>query len=163
MHTPVVATSDADARIMVLRDFDKDSWTLRFHTDVRAPKAKAVEEDNRVGVLFYDREGKVQIRCRGLARLESEGETAQRAWEQSDTYARRCYLGAPPGHSRAAPTSGLPDCIEGERPTEYELEPARQNFAVLLVEVASADWYHLAHGGHRRAIFENGEGRWLTP
>ena len=41
MHTPVVATADADARIMVLRDFNPDGWVLRFHPDTRSPKASA--------------------------------------------------------------------------------------------------------------------------
>ena len=163
MHTPVVATADADARIMVLRKFDASDWTLRFHTDARAPKAAVIGDEAPVGVLFYDTEEKTQIRCRGKARIEGDTDLAQEAWEASDAYARRCYLGAPPGEERGEPSSGLPDWVEGERPTEKQLAPARQNFAVLLVKLESVDWYYLSNDGHRRAVFENGEGRWLTP
>ena len=163
MHTPVVATADADARIMVLREFDEKHWTLRFHTDARAPKTKILRESDRVGVLFFDKDQKVQIRCRGRARIEAMSDRAQAAWEESDAYARRCYLGAAPGEIRDAPSSGLPDWAEGERPTEEQLAPARANFAVLIVSLESVDWYHLSNRGHRRAIFAGGQGRWLTP
>lgn len=163
MHTPVVATADADARIMVLREFDAENWTLRFHTDARAPKAAVIGSGSPLGVLFYDREEKVQIRCRGRGRIETGNACAQTAWNESDTFARRCYLGEPPGEASNAPTSGLPDWIEGKRPTEEQLVPARENFAVLMVEIDSADWYFLSNDGHRRAVFENGRGRWLTP
>lgn len=163
MHTPVVATADADARIMVLREFDAKDWILRFHTDGRAPKVGVIGEKAAVGVLFYDKDEKVQIRCRGTARIESDTPRARAAWRQSDAYARRCYLGAPPGEERDEPSSGLPHWVEGERPTEEQLEPARENFAVLMVDIGSIDWYHLSNDGHRRAVFENGKGRWLTP
>ena len=162
-HCPVVATADADARVMVLRAFDEDGWTLRFHTDSRAPKVAVIGESAPVGVLFYDKDEKTQIRCRGTARIESGTPLAQEAWEASDAYARRCYLGAPPGEERGEPSSGLPDWVEGQRPTEEQLEPARGNFAVLMVKLDSVDWYHLSSDGHRRAVFEGGEGRWLTP
>ncbi|MBX7456857.1 pyridoxamine 5'-phosphate oxidase family protein [Qipengyuania sp. 1NDH17] len=163
MHTPVIATADADARIMVLRAFDERDWTLRFHTDARSPKSGVIGEEGQVGVLFYDRDEKVQIRCRGTGRIESASQRAQAAWESSDAYARRCYLGAAPGEESDRPSSGLPEWAEGERPTEEQLAPARANFAVLMVTLASVDWYHLSNDGHRRAVFENGKGRWLTP
>ena len=35
LHTPVVGTSDGDLRVMVLRHFDHDTMTLRFHTDAQ--------------------------------------------------------------------------------------------------------------------------------
>ena len=72
MHSPVVATADADARVMVLRAFDADSWLLRFHTDVRSPKVAVIEADPRIGVLAYDRQAKIQLRLRGTGRIERE-------------------------------------------------------------------------------------------
>lgn len=163
MHTPVVATADADARVMVLREFDADNWRLRFHTDARAPKSENIADGSPVGVLFYDREAKIQIRCRGTGRIEGAGPIADRAWQESTPFARRCYLGAAPGETRQEPSSGLPEWIEGKQPDEEQLAPARQNFAVLIIEIQSADWYFLTNEGHRRALFEAGEGRWLTP
>ena len=163
MHTPVVVTADADARIMVLRDFDADSWTLRFHTDVRSAKVAAIGEGAPMAVLAYDPEAKVQIRLRGRGRIESDTPLADRAWAASSNFARRCYLGASPGEPREEPSSGLPDWAEGEEPSDEQLVPARANFAVLLVEVTEADWYWLSHEGHRRALVRPDEARWITP
>ena len=167
MHTPVVATVDgegrADARVMVLRAFDAEAMTLRFHTDARAPKCAAVEAGGSVAVLFYDRQAKLQLRCRGEGRIERDTQAADAAWEESTTFARRCYLGEGPGAVSDAPTSGLPDWAEGIQPSEAQVAPAREHFAILLVDLHEIDWFSLSNDGHRRALFVNGEGRWIAP
>lgn len=168
MHSPAIITSDVDARVMVLREFDEGAWTLRFHTDTRAPKVGVVEADPRVAVLFYDQPAKVQIRVRGTAEILRDAPVTQAAWEKSDNFARRCYLGDRPGASSDAPTSGLPAEFEGVEPDDEQLIPARQNFAVLLVTLTELDWFFLAHTGHVRAQFARGtggdwEGRWVSP
>lgn len=169
MHAPTVVTSDVDARIMVLREFDSEAWTLRFHTDARAPKVAAIEADPRIGVLFYDKSAKVQIRARGTGRILRDGAVTEKAWATSDNFARRCYLGEGPGAVSDVPTSGLPPEFEGPEPTDDQLVPARPNFAVLLVEITSVDWFYLAYTGHMRAQFERGDGggdwqgRWVSP
>ncbi len=163
MHTPVVATQDADVRIMVLRAFEPDSWTLRFHTDARAPKIGLLDDGAAVGVLFYDAQEKVQIRCKGTARIESDSELAEDAWSASSAFARRCYLGQPPGEQSDGPASGLPANLEGVKPDEDTLVGARKNFAILLVQIETADWYSLEHTGHRRALLTRERAHWLTP
>lgn len=168
LHTPAVVSADVDARIMVLRDFDSAAFTLRFHTDIRAPKADAFEADPRAAVLFYDKGAKIQIRARGTASVLADAPVTDRAWENGTNFARRCYLGDGPGTPSDAPTSGLPSEFEGVEPSEEQLVTARPNFAVLMVEIASLDWLYLAHTGHVRAGFErdaNGawKGRWLSP
>lgn len=164
MHTPVVATSDGNLRVMVLRDFDPENWTLRFHTDSRSPKVSAIGAGSPVGVLLYDQPGKLQIRCTGTGRIERDGPVADKAWASSDNFARRCYLGEAPGEPSDIPTSGLPQRFEGIKPSDEQIAPARDNFAVLLVEIERADWFSLDQAGHRRAIISrNGEGRWVAP
>jgi pyridoxine/pyridoxamine 5'-phosphate oxidase len=167
MHTPVVATADADARVMVLRAFDPGSMTLRFHTDSRAPKAKVIGEGAPVGVLFYDREAKLQIRTRGTGRIVRHGPEVDGSWLQSTNFARRCYLGEGPGSEASGPSSGLPPEFEGVEPDDAQLIPARDNFALLLATLDELDWFTLAHTGHRRARFrregEGWQGRWVTP
>lgn len=165
MHTAAVATTDADARVMVLRAFDRVGWQLRFHTDARSPKCEVIAGDAPVGVLFYDREAKIQIRCRGRGRVETDTALADKAWSESTNFARRCYLGEGPGAVSDTPTSGLPAWAEGVEPEEVQLLPARENFAILLVKLEQADWFSLAHTGHRRAVIQlaSGEGRWVSP
>ncbi len=163
MHTPVVATGDADARVMVLRHFDAEGWMLRFHTDARSPKVKVIEADPRIAVLAYDKPNKVQLRLRGVARIEREGAAVDAAWAQSTNFARRCYLGEGPGASSDTPTSGLPEQFEGVEPDDAAVAPARENFAILLVEMEEADWFSLAHTGHRRALLTRESGQWIAP
>ena len=169
MHIPAVVTSDVDARTMVLREFNADDWSLRFHTDIRAPKVSVVEADSRMAVLFYDKAEKVQIRVRGTGHVLREGSVVEQAWEESDNYARRWYLGEGPGAVSQTSTSGLPAEFEGVEPTDAQLFPARPNFAVLRVDLHELDWFYLAHTGHVRARFvrecedEQWQGSWVAP
>ena len=168
MHVPAVITSDVDARTMVLREFNSGDWTLRFHTDTRAPKVAAIEADPRMAVLFYDKGAKIQIRVRGRGRVLADDPKTQEAWDNGTNFARRCYLGDGPGAPSAGPTSGLPAELEGHEPTDEQLVPARENFAILMVDLEELDWLYLAHTGHVRAQFTRGdsgdwEGRWVSP
>ncbi|WP_284124880.1 PNPOx family protein [Parerythrobacter aestuarii] len=163
MHTPVVATADADLRVMVLRAFDADSMTLRFHTDIRAPKAQLIGSGSPVGVLFYDKGAKIQVRTRGRGRIEQNGPVVDAAWAQNTNFARRCYLGDGPGAASDTATSGLPSGLEGVQPSDEQVLPARENFAVLLVQVEHCDWLYLAHTGHMRAQFDGQDARWVAP
>ncbi|MEO1221031.1 MAG: pyridoxamine 5'-phosphate oxidase family protein [Pseudomonadota bacterium] len=168
MHVPAVVTSDVDARGMVLREFNSSDWFLRFHTDTRAPKVTAIEADPRMAVLFYDKGSKIQIRVKGKGRILRDDPITQTAWDQGTNFARRCYLGDGPGALSELPTSGLPSELEGHEPTDEQLIPARDNFAILMVELAELDWLYLAHTGHVRAQFVRGDdgdwqGRWVSP
>lgn len=171
LHTPVIVTSDVDARVMVLRAFDASAWTLRLHTDARAPKAAAVAADPRIAVLFYDKGAKIQIRARGAGEILRAGAEVDAAWNASTNFARRCYLGEGPGAGSDGPTSGLPPEFEGVEPDEAQLVPARENFALLKITLTALDWLYLAHTGHVRAQFSRAqpggtalwEGRWVSP
>ena len=170
MHTPVIGTADGDLRVMVLRACDSDLAALRLHTDARSPKAALVTQRPEVALLAYDPAAKIQIRARGLGRIEREGPVADAAWAAATAFARRCYLtSAGPGSEADGPLSGLPPELEGIRPTEEQLLPARENFAVLLITLTELDWLYLAHNGHRRAKFSRGDagrpwqGTWVVP
>ncbi len=172
MHTPAVVTSDVDARAMVLREFDSNAFTLRFHTDTRAPKVAAIEADPRMAVLFYDKSAKIQIRVGGTGEILRNASVTQTAWDNGSNFARRCYMGDGPGELSDTPTSGLPAELEGTEPSDEQLVPARANFAVLRISLTRLDWLYLAHTGHVRAQFsplETGaeqrdwQGRWVSP
>ncbi len=167
MHAPVVVTGDVDARIMVLRAFDSNAWTLRFHTDTRAPKVAAIDADPRMAVLFYDKAAKLQIRVRGHGAVLRNGAEADAAWQASANFARRCYLGDGPGAVSDQPTSGLPAAFEGVEPTDEQTIPARPNFGIVKIRLETLDWFYLKHTGHVRAQFDRDgdewQGRWLSP
>jgi pyridoxamine 5'-phosphate oxidase len=164
-HHPVVATIDAHGRpsqrVMILRAADRATATLRFHTDSRSPKVGEVTDGAAAHVLVYAPEAKIQLRLSGTARVETDSAAADDAWRASTTFARRCYMAqAAPGTASAEPTSGLPHWIEGEQPTESQVTPARENFAILLFNIHQIDWLYLANSGHRRAVFTSDSTRW---
>lgn len=170
MHVPVVGTPDGDLRMMVLRACDAGIGLLRFHTDARSPKALTIGANGMASVLAFDPEAKIQLRVKGPARIESTGPVADAAWAAASEYARRCYLAlGAPGSPTDQPRSGLPEEVEGIRPSEEQLLPARENFAVLLVQPTALDWLYLAHDGHRRAQFarsgpgQDWQGTWVIP
>ncbi len=171
MHTPVVASVDADglpqARVMVLRAADAAAATLRFHTDARSPKVAELA-GRPVSVLAYDPAAAVQLRLSGIAAVLGDDPVADVAWAASTPFARRCYLAeAAPGTAAPEPTSGLSAAIEGRKPSLDDLAPARPNFAVVVVTVTRIDWLHLAQGGHRRALLTRQDpgwqGQWRVP
>lgn len=167
MHTPVIATADADARVMVLRAFEPETWALRLHTDARSPKCSILGEGAPAGALFYDQPAKVQIRARGIGRIETDTPLVDAAWAESTNFAKRCYLGEGPGAVSDVPTSGLPNWAEGIQPTDAQVAPAREHFAILMIELQELDWFYLANSGHIRAQFsrtsEAWQGRWVAP
>jgi pyridoxamine 5'-phosphate oxidase len=127
-----------------------------------------VLDGGAVSVLAYHPGAAVQLRLAGRARVQTTGVEVDRIWAQSTPFARRCYLvEAAPGAALAGPGSGLPTAIEGTKPSEADLVPARANFALVLIDIVAIDWLHLAASGHRRAHFtrDSGqwEGHWLVP
>ena len=168
MHNPVVANCDLEGapsqRVMALRAFDADAMTLRFHTDIRAAKVAQIGTGAAVSVLFYDPEARLQFRCSGQGRIIADGEAVNRAWNAASLFARRCYLADPaPGSLVDAPISGLPEHLEGVKPDAEQAAPGRRNFSVLLVKIERIEWLHLAHSGHRRALFDGDNATWLVP
>lgn len=172
LHTLTVATLDfdglPDARVMILRDANPTTRSLRFHTDARSPKAQAVGTELPTTVLAYHPTAKVQLRLRGAAQIKTIGPEVDAAWHAATLLSKRCYLGpAGPGDLAPEPSSGLPVHLEGRVPSPQEADAGRQNFALLLVTVTELDWLYLAHFGHRRAVFtyrhHQRSGEWRIP
>lgn len=172
-HSPVVATVDADGapsqRVMILRDVDWAMRTLRFHTDVRSSKVSEAD-GSPTSVLFYEPDAKTQVRLGGIGHIEQASPVADKAWDSSTLFARRCYMAEiAPGTAVDGPVSGLPNWIEGKQPSAEQIGPARENFAVLIVHFDKIEWLYLANSGHRRARWNwDGEaedwlGSWLVP
>lgn len=173
-HAPVVGTVDEQGapqlRVMILRDVCRDTRTLRFNTDARSKKITQMRVNGTTSILIYDAAAKVQIRLSGQAQVIVNGDVADTAWSQSTPFARRCYMAeASPGSEVSAPSSGLPEWMEGRQPNEDQLLDARLNFATLLFKAERVEWLYLANVGHRRARWtwddqrNLWDGRWLIP
>ena len=173
-HCPTVATLDANGlpsqRVMILRHVNWAARKLRFHTDARSTKTLTLSERNAASVLFYLPEAKIQLRLNGTISVTTIGDEVDQAWNNATLFARRAYMATTaPGTVAEEPVSGLPAFIEGRQPTEEDIAPARENFALLHVEFDTVEWLYLANSGHRRARWRwdvdaaNWKGRWLIP
>ena len=83
LHTPTVASLDESGapslRTVVLRGFDADARSLRFHTDRRSDKARGIARDGRGMMHFYDPALHVKRRLAGHAMLHLDDASADAA------------------------------------------------------------------------------------
>lgn len=173
-HHPVVASIGSDGtprqRVMILRALDWQNRRLRFHTDYRTTKVEEYSDNAAASVLVYEPDAKIQLRLTGTANILNQGQAVDTAWAEATLFARRCYLANQrPGAVSERPISGLPEWVEGRAPSDEELAPARENFAILFFEFHQIEWLYLANSGHRRARWNwnsassSWEGCWLVP
>lgn len=166
-HRPVVATMNGNGhprlRTVVLRGFEGKPPSLRFHTDLRAPKVLDLRAQPQVAALFYDAEAKIQIRLEGWATVHGRDAVGDAAWASAKAMSRQCYGIRPaPGDPIAAGGAyALPEA------TEEATAAGRENFGAVVIDIANLEWLYLASQGHRRAYFDwtadGWTGRWLTP
>ena len=161
-HTPTLASlDDAGApslRTIVLRGFDAETRTLRFHTDRRSDKARGIARDPRVMMHFYDAAPHVQMRVAGKAVLHLDNAVADAAWEGSQRSSRMCYA--------ALEASGAVVPAPPAAPQDTEI--GRPHFAAVVIGFDRLEWLWLAAAGHQRARFiwdETGKltADWIAP
>lgn len=164
-HTPALVSLGLDgwpkARTVVLRSVDRETATLRCHTDLRSPKVAELRDNPKVAVLAYDAGQKLQVRLQGIAGIDTNGEIADGAWASSTLWARRCYA-APlaPGTRTDAPCGNLTEALTDRQPTHEEAEGGRGNFATITVEIQRIDWLYLLAAGHRRGLHGRDGDQW---
>lgn len=160
-----VSEHGPEARYVVLRRADAERGVLSFHTDIRSPKCEQLSRNARASWCFLG-EGE-QLRCAGHATVHMGGQVVDEAWQRTGAFGRRCYLAeGAPGAQLDSPGSGLSDDLLARPPSLEAGEPGRAHFAVVEFSLERIDWLHLAHSGHRRAVFERSDGwrgRWVQP
>lgn len=168
-HVPTVATLDEhglpELRTMVLRAAEPERRLLRFHTDRRSAKIAQVARRPSGAIHIYDKPSGIQLRLAASLSIEMDGDEVEAAWAASRSFSRICYrVTEAPGREVEHP-----DAVAFDHDAADE---GRGQFCILLARVHRIEWLHLAHAGHRRAVFElNDEdaavaewtGRWLVP
>ena len=147
-------------RTVVLRQTDRQTQAVFFHSDRRADKTGQIEAQPRVSCLFYDDRSRIQLRLQGTATVFMNDATADEHWNKLPVSSRKSYFSLlTPGSVQAEPTDGLPENLQNRvLPTPAQSEAGRANFAVIRVQITFMDWLWLGENGHRRAQFayENG-------
>ncbi|MDE2370959.1 MAG: pyridoxamine 5'-phosphate oxidase family protein [Burkholderiales bacterium] len=142
----------ADARSVVLREFDAGARELSIYTDARSPKVQELAADPRATLVLWSPTLGWQLRLKLRVRVETAGLTVSSRWALLKmTPGAQDYLSPlPPG--TALQTSLRPP----ERGT-------REHFAIMIARIEAVDWLELRDEGQRRACFGAGPGGWLAP
>ena len=164
-HIINIATVAADGtpriRSVVLRGFDKTTRTLRFHTDMRSPKAAEIAATASLSAHVYSKDEKIQLRMLCRATIHHDNAVAREAWRATRMMSRECYSQREgPGAVVATPESVAFEDSEN-------LEGAYVNFAAVLCKIEMLEWLYLSAARHRRARFDWRDGTptqvWLAP
>jgi len=145
------------ARVLALRASDRAARRLVFHTDARSDKLRDITAEERVAVLFFDRDDAVQARFDGVCRIHHADPVAAAAWREVSALRRTaCAVEAEPGSPLDEPQRF--DALR----TLPDVEDAFTNFAVLEVEADAIDWLWLGPQDMRRARFAWIGGHWSS-
>jgi pyridoxamine 5'-phosphate oxidase len=141
-----------EARMVVLRDCDRDARRLLVYTDARSAKARQAERRPQGVIVVWSASLGWQLRLNVALTLHTSGLQVSSRWAQlkltpsAQDYMAPLPPGTPLGDAKAAP----------ER-------DSRGHFAVLECQVHSTDWLELHREGHRRARFDAEGARWIAP
>jgi pyridoxamine 5'-phosphate oxidase len=153
-HAGVLATihnSLPELRTVILRKVDPVSKRLFFHTDIRSPKIKQLEQQPQMSWLFYAADQRIQLRLAARASIHKDDAVATEAWEQARLSSRLAYTSS----SAAGTILPAPELIDlNQKEVAPELMAmAWENFCVIETVVSTMDWTFLHHTGNRRALF----------
>jgi hypothetical protein len=152
----VLATVDgdaADARSVVLRDFETQTRTLPIYADSRSPKAAQIETHPLGTLVLWSEPLGWQVRLRVALSLETTGLRVSSRWARLKM--------TPGAHDYLSP---LPPGSPLDRPARpHPQRDSREHFALLSAQILAVDWLELHADGHRRASFNAKGRRWLTP
>lgn len=150
LHLVTVATVGQDgspaSRTVVLRGFDAVRRELRFHTDIRSPKAGQIARDGRVALHWYDARARLQIRIAALAVVHHADPVARDAWLASRPTSRACY------GSAAAPGTPLPEFTAAPEPLDAADSAGLATFAVIRCRFTAVELLALHAAGHERIL-----------
>ena len=170
-HTPIFSNNSdnnsINSRVVVLRKFNEENFTLSFNTDYRSPKIIDLKKNNLSNFVFYDSKIKVQLRIKTITTVHHNNDVTKEAWEQTRLFSRKCYLTQKaPSSITAIPEDGISKHLKGIDPLLTESEQGYKNFTVIKNLIQEIDWLYLASSGHRRlkiSLKNKTKFDWLIP
>lgn len=148
---PVLTTVDAarqpEGRIVVLRAFEDSVATV--YSDARTGKVAQLRSHSEAGLLFFDRERKLQIRAKGMASLHHKDAVAREHWDSLPSARHADY------QSAADPGTEWTEAGVGVDPAWRD-----RNFTVLRITLAYIDVLRLSREEHLRYQYRLSGGRW---
>jgi 3-hydroxyisobutyrate dehydrogenase len=164
-HSPTLATvspsGTPEARTVILRYVDAESWVLGAQADARSGKIESLRRQPVAEWHFYAAEEKRQVRARGRTQLHRGDNVAREVWPKVAPLSRRCYLSRiAPGDHTADWTPGFDEEWADREPTAEESEAGFAQFVVIRTEIEWMDVLDLEFTGHRRSQFQRDGATW---
>lgn len=137
----------ARLRTVVLRNLSKD-LKITFFTDSRSKKMIHLQENKKVGLLFYNPETLTQIRIEGLAKVVQNEEAKAKYWEEIDQKARMDYT------TTSAPGTSL------SSPEQLDYLDDEDHFCMIEITPFKMEYLRLKRPNHIRVRYSWEDGRW---
>ncbi|MEO1437620.1 MAG: pyridoxamine 5'-phosphate oxidase family protein [Bacteroidota bacterium] len=147
-RTVILATAspDADARILILRNFDRAKRLIRLYTDHRSPKVASLQAQPKAKILLWNPTHKIQLRLSITASIQNQTDECQRLWKQLPDHGIGDY--SSPTH----PGSPL-NPLFAQNLQPLEREEAFQHFSLIDCVFDEIDYLKLDRAGHQRWQF----------
>ncbi len=151
-HTMVMGTVGLDRmarlRTVVLRKFE-DDFSLWCYTDRRSKKVMHLIENDKVSLLFYDPEKKIQLKIEGLGTLVETPELIREVYQGFSEKATRDY------RTTTAPGSTVAS------PNEVDYLDEEHHLCILKIQPYKIEYLRLDEPSHVRIRFSrDGSGGW---
>ncbi|MFL3027789.1 MAG: pyridoxamine 5'-phosphate oxidase family protein [Candidatus Neomarinimicrobiota bacterium] len=142
-----VRNNKPQLRTVILRDFNKTDLYLSFHTDLRSKKITDLKKNNTVGVLFYDRKRRVQLRISGVSKIVTDNHLIKSTWDKMSSDSKKCYLHQYPPSKVL--NNGEINKVKDEQDTNLD-NLGLERFCKIKIIIKKLDWLNLKHDGHKR-------------
>ena len=170
-HTMIFSNlqdNKVESRCVIVRDFNEETKTLVFNTDVRSPKVEAIKRNPETSCLFYHFKDKTQLRISTYSTVHVNDNVHDDSWRKTAISSRKCYLTKyRPSTVIETMDDGIPEHLSAKIPTLEESEFGKINFAVISNKIISIDWLYLSSKGHQRARYNFSDNvvkkSWLAP
>ena len=161
-NTPCTATVTPEGwprqRTLVLRDYDREAFTLSCWTDRRSLKVRDLDHHNVFHWCFWDPRSRIQFTTSGPTEWLSD-DRAHHLFDSLPKHSRKSYATVQaPSSALAEARDGLPGDWEARELAETRY--AREHFGVLVTRLERAEVLRLDRQGHLRMAGTRGQGKW---
>jgi len=139
----------ARLRTVVLRDITANQELL-FYTDKRSKKVTHIKENNKVGLLFYDQENKIQLKAEGVASLIKDEDILAGYWKGIAEVNRKDY------------TTTTPPGSIIKHPDDVEYLKEKDYFTAVKVTLFKLEYLQLQPISHIKIRYSKIEGNWVS-
>ena len=159
-HTFSLSTIKNDfpeSRTIVLRKFISEPFKIFFNADYRSEKVAQLIENHNCTALFYDKDRRVQVRCKCIAKIHYNNDLSKKIWDDTALQSRKCYMGSfPPSQALQSWDPNIPKEYFKTDPEKKDSEKGYANFTHIELEIMEIDVLQLHHDGHIRFKVEHG-------